>query len=249
MWEIQNPEYQKVKNLIFRVLLLIKYLENQMKHQIKIAPSLLSANFANLSNDIAQCQAANAELLHIDVMDGHFVPNITIGPLVVEAIKPITSIPLDCHLMISDPDKYVPAFAEAGADLISIHVEATHHLHRSIQLIKSFDKKAGIVLNPITPLSFAFEAAEYCDFIMLMSVNPGFGGQGFIDSFLRRCSELRSFLDKEGLSHVEIEVDGGVKKDNVKQIADSGANMLVSGSGVFSGNIVENINLLRQLAQ
>ncbi len=219
-----------------------------MKHQIKIAPSLLSANFANLEKDIAECEAANTELLHIDVMDGHFVPNITIGPLVVNAIKPITNIPLDCHLMISDPDKYVPAFAEAGADLISIHVEATHHLHRSIQLIKSFNVKAGIVLNPITPLEFAFEAAEYCDFIMLMSVNPGFGGQSFIDSFLQRCSKLRNYLDSNNLEHVEIEVDGGVKLDNVKTISDAGANMLVSGSGVFSGNIQDNINKLRELA-
>ncbi len=218
-------------------------------HPIKIAPSLLSANFANLQQDISKCEAANTELLHIDVMDGHFVPNITIGPLVVEAIKPITNIPLDCHLMISDPDKYVPAFAQAGADLISIHVEATHHLHRSIQLIKSFNVKAGIVLNPITPMEYAYEAAEYCDFIMLMSVNPGFGGQSFIDSFLRRCENLRTFLDKNGLEHVEIEVDGGVKKDNVNTIASAGANMLVSGSGVFAGDITDNINQLRKLAR
>lgn len=218
-------------------------------HPIKIAPSILSANFANLQKDISECEAANTELLHIDVMDGHFVPNITIGPLVVEAIKPITNIPLDCHLMISDPDKYVPEFAKAGADLISIHVEATNHLHRSIQLIKSFGIKAGIVLNPITPMEYAYEAAEYCDFIMLMSVNPGFGGQSFIDSFLRRCENLRTFLDKNGLEHVEIEVDGGVKKENVNTIASAGANMLVSGSGVFSGNITENINALRKLAR
>jgi ribulose-phosphate 3-epimerase len=218
------------------------------ERKLKLAPSLLSADFANLESDIRKCEEGGADLLHFDVMDGHFVPNITIGPLIAKAIRPKTALPIDVHLMIADPDKYVPAFVEAGADWISVHVEASAHLHRSVQLIRSFDKKAGIVLNPVTPLSYAFEAAEYCDFILLMSVNPGFGGQKFIDSFFRRCSSLREFLDKEGLQHVEIEVDGGIKAGNVKQVTDAGANVIVSGSGVFSGNPVENLKAIRKAA-
>ena len=218
---------------------------NKLKN--KIAPSLLSADFANLESEVKKCENAGCDLLHIDIMDGHFVPNITIGPLVVAAIKPHTNLPLDCHLMISEPDKYVPEFVKAGADMISIHVEATHHLHRSIGLIKSFGVKAGIALNPITPLEFVFPAAEYCDFIMLMSVNPGFGGQSFIPSFLKRAKLLREFLDNNGLSHIEIEVDGSVKLDNVKEIADSGANILVSGSGLFSGNFENNVRRMKEL--
>lgn len=218
------------------------------ERKLKLAPSLLSADFANLESDIRKCEAGGADLLHFDVMDGHFVPNITIGPLIAKAIRPKTELPIDVHLMITDPDKYVPAFVEAGADWISVHAEASAHLHRSLQLIKSFDKKAGIVLNPVTPLSYAFEAAEYCDFILLMSVNPGFGGQKFIASFFRRCSSLREFLDKEGLQHVEIEVDGGIKAGNVKQVTDAGANVIVSGSGVFSGNPVDNLKAIRKAA-
>ena len=212
-----------------------------MKLINKIAPSLLSADFANLERDVKRCESSGCDILHIDVMDGHFVPNITIGPLVVAAIKPHSKLPLDCHLMISDPDKYVPEFAKAGADMISIHAEASFHLHRSIQLIKSFEVKAGVALNPITPLEYAFSAAEYCDFIMLMSVNPGFGGQSFIPSFLNRAAKLREFLNQNGLEHVEIEVDGGVKLDNVHEIADAGANILVSGSGLFSGDFDYNV--------
>lgn len=215
-------------------------------HQIKIAPSLLSANFANLANEINNCNLANVELIHVDVMDGHFVPNITIGPLIVKAIKPLTNIPIDCHLMISNPDKYIEDFVKAGADLISIHVEAVAHLHRSVQLIKSFGVKAGIVLNPITPIEYAMEAAEYVDFILLMSVNPGFGGQSFINSFHKRCRSLRKFLDDNSLNHVEIEVDGGAKVSNVKEIVDSGANMIVSGSGLFDGDFIKNVELMRQ---
>ncbi|MCX6154036.1 MAG: ribulose-phosphate 3-epimerase [Candidatus Kapabacteria bacterium] len=216
-----------------------------MKKELKIAPSLLSANFANLSADVMECEAAGADLLHIDVMDGHFVPNITIGPLVVSALKPVTNLPLDCHLMIEHPDQYIPEFSKAGADMISVHVEATAHLHRSISLIKSFNIKAGIALNPVTPIEFAFEAAEYCDFILLMSVNPGFGGQSFISSFLRRCHLLNNFLIENQLTHVEIQVDGGIKADNIADVVRAGANNIVSGSGVFSGNIRDNISALK----
>jgi len=216
------------------------------KGKVEIAPSLLSADFANLANDIKRCETAGVDYLHVDVMDGAFVPNITIGPLIVQAIRPITKIPIDCHLMIENPDKYIPAFAEAGADMISAHVEATAHLHRTLGFIKSFNCKAGAVLNPITPMEFAYSAAEYCDFILLMSVNPGFGGQAFIDSYLRRCSELRNFLDKEGLNHVAIEVDGGVKIENARLVAEAGTDIIVSGSGLFAGDFVANVAKMRE---
>ncbi len=217
--------------------------------EILIAPSMLSANFANLEKDVRMCEEAKVDILHIDVMDGHFVPNITIGPLVVNALRPITKLPLDCHLMISEPDKYIESFAKAGADYISVHVEAAKHLHRTLSFVKSLNIKAGCVLNPITPLSFAYDAAEYCDFILLMSVNPGFGGQSFISSFLKKCESLRNYLDKNGLEYVDIEVDGGVKLDNVKDIVSAGANMIVSGSGLFSGNFIENVSQMRKLIQ
>lgn len=212
-----------------------------MTSQIKIAPSLLSADFANLERDVKICESAGAEILHVDVMDGRFVPNITIGPLIVKALRPHTKMEIDCHLMIVEPDKYIADFAEAGADYISVHAEASPHLHRTLSFIRSFGKKAGVALNPITPLSYAISAAEYCDFILLMSVNPGFGGQAFINNYFQRAKELREYLDSKALSHVEIEIDGGVKIENCKEIADAGASILVSGSGLFSGDLRENI--------
>ncbi len=214
-------------------------------HPLLLAPSLLSADFVNLERDVKHCEQAGADILHVDVMDGTFVPNITIGPPVVAALRRVTNLPLDCHLMIQNPDKHIAAFAEAGADWISIHVEACTHLHRTLSFIKELGKKAGIVLNPLTPLDYAYQAAEYCEFILLMSVNPGFGGQQFIPSFLRRCSELRTFLDTHGLAHIPIEVDGGVKKENARAIIEAGASILVSGSGVFSGNLAENIYAIK----
>lgn len=219
-----------------------------MPHQLKIAPSLLSCDFSNLESEVRNCERFGADILHVDVMDGHFVPNITIGPLIVKAIRPHTSLPIDCHLMISNPDSYIDDFADAGADYISVHAEVCNHLHRTLSKIKERNCKAGIVLNPITPLQYAYDAAEYCDFILLMSVNPGFGGQSFITSFLDKCKKLRNYLDTNGLSHVEIEVDGGVKIDNIKQVVDAGANMIVSGSGLFKGNLEQNIQAMKLAA-
>ena len=211
-----------------------------------IAPSLLSANFARLEEEVKRCENAGADIMHVDVMDGHFVPNITIGPLIVNAIRPHTKMPLDCHLMISEPDKYIEDFAKAGADYISVHVENAIHLHRTLSNITKLGVKSGVALNPITPLQYAFDAAEYCDFILLMSVNPGFGGQSFITSFLKKCEELKNFLIKNNMEHIDIEVDGGIKIDNVDLAIKAGANMIVSGSGLFSGNLENNIKEMRR---
>ncbi|MCB0702458.1 MAG: ribulose-phosphate 3-epimerase [Candidatus Kapaibacterium sp.] len=216
-----------------------------MNHQLKIAPSLLACDFSNLESEVKNCEKYGADILHVDVMDGHFVPNITIGPLIVKSIKPHTSLPIDCHLMITNPDDYIDDFADAGADYISVHAEVCNHLHRTLTKIKERNCKAGIVLNPVTPLQFAYDAAEYCDFILLMSVNPGFGGQSFIPSFLEKCTKLREHLDRNGLNHVEIEVDGGVKIDNIREVVNAGANMIVSGSGLFKGDLEKNIREMR----
>lgn len=216
--------------------------------EIKIAPSLLSANFAWLAEDIRKCEEGGADQIHVDVMDGNFVPNITIGPLVVKAISSITRLPLSCHLMITDPDRFVEEFYQAGASSLSVHVEGRNHLHRVLSNIKKLGMKAGIALNPVTPMEYAYDAAEYCDYVLLMSVNPGFGGQRFIPSFLRRAQILRNFLTKHNLDHIDIEVDGGVKIDNVEMIVRAGANILVAGSGLFKGDLVENIRALRENA-
>ncbi|MCU0330880.1 MAG: ribulose-phosphate 3-epimerase [Candidatus Kapabacteria bacterium] len=212
-----------------------------------IAPSLLSADPLHIGRDIAACEAAGADILHVDVMDGHFVPPITFGPGIVSALRRGTSLPLDCHLMVTNPDHHVEQFAAAGAAWISIHAEAAPHLHRSLQNIRAHGCRPGVVLNPLTPLDYAFEAAGEADFILLMSVNPGYGGQAFIPGFLRRCERLRTWLDSNGLGTIPIEVDGGVKLDNVRSIVDAGASILVSGSGLFSGNLADNIAQMRQL--
>ena len=199
---------------------------------IKIAPSILSADFARLGDEIKALEQAGADYVHVDVMDGHFVPNITIGPLVVSAIRPVTVLPLDVHLMIENPAQYIPDFANAGADLIVVHAEADRHLHRTVQLIKSLGKKAGVALNPATSLTALDMILADLDLVLLMSVNPGFGGQSFISSCLPKITGLRQRIDRLGLP-IELEVDGGVKVDNIKQIAAAGADVFVAGSAVF----------------
>ena len=200
---------------------------------IKIAPSILSADFSRLGEEIAAIDSAGADYIHIDVMDGHFVPNITIGPLVVDAVRKVTNKPLDVHLMIENPDLYIPDFAKAGADIIVVHEEAVDHLHRTIQLIKSLGKKAGVSINPGTPINTLEAILDDLDLVLVMTVNPGFGGQSFIDSCLPKIKGLREMITARGLS-VELEVDGGVKLDNIAKIAQAGADVFVAGSAVFS---------------
>jgi ribulose-phosphate 3-epimerase len=200
---------------------------------IKIAPSILSANFARLEEDIKDVERGGADYIHVDVMDGHFVPNITIGPLIVEAIRPVTDLPLDVHLMIENPDQYISAFAKAGADLLSVHVEACHHLHRTIHQIKSEGMKAGVVLNPHTPTSMIEHVIEDVDLVLFMTVNPGFGGQTFIHSVLPKIKEVSTLVEERQLG-VEIEVDGGVNPDTAKLCIEAGANVLVAGSAIYN---------------
>ena len=198
----------------------------------KIAPSILSADFARLGDEVRAVAAAGADYIHVDVMDGHFVPNITIGPLVVEAVRKVTDLPLDVHLMIENPDLYIPEFAKAGSNIIVVHAEATNHLHRTVQLIKSFGKKAGVSLNPATSLHVLDYILEELDLVLLMTVNPGFGGQSFIEACLPKIHALRAMLDKRGLE-AELEVDGGVKIENIDRISHAGADVFVAGSAVF----------------
>ncbi|MBK1607903.1 MULTISPECIES: ribulose-phosphate 3-epimerase [Bacillus cereus group] len=200
---------------------------------IKIAPSILSADFSKLGEEIKDVEKGGADYIHVDVMDGHFVPNITIGPLIVEAIRPITSLPLDVHLMIENPDNYIPTFAKAGADIITVHVEACPHLHRTIQLIKSHGIKAGVVLNPHTPVSVIEHVLEDIDMVLLMTVNPGFGGQKFIHSVLPKIKQVAEMVKERNLE-VEIEVDGGVNAETARLCVEAGANVLVAGSAVYN---------------
>lgn len=200
---------------------------------IKISPSILSADFSRLGEDVQAVDRAGADYIHIDVMDGHFVPNITIGPLVVEALRKVTAKPLDVHLMIENPDLYISDFAKAGADIITVHQEAVPHLHRTLQLIKSLGKKAGVSLNPATPVETLDVILDELDLVLIMSVNPGFGGQSFIPSALEKIRTLRQRITERGLS-TELEVDGGVKIDNIREVVAAGADVLVAGSAVFN---------------
>ncbi|WP_066053127.1 ribulose-phosphate 3-epimerase [Robertmurraya korlensis] len=200
---------------------------------VKIAPSILSADFSKLGEDIKDVERGGADYIHVDVMDGHFVPNITIGPLVVEAIRPITKLPLDVHLMIENPDQYIEAFANAGADYITVHVEACKHLHRTVHYIKSFGVKAGVVLNPATPVQTIEHVIDDIDMVLLMTVNPGFGGQKFIEGVLPKIRQVKDLVDKKGLS-VEIEVDGGVNEETARKCVEAGATVLVAGSAIYN---------------
>ncbi len=215
---------------------------------IKIAPSILSADFARLGDDVAAVDRAGADYIHVDVMDGHFVPNITIGPLVVDALRKVTAKPLDVHLMIENPDLYIPEFARAGADIITVHQEAVPHLHRTVQLIKSYGKKAGVSLNPATPVETLDVILDDLDLVLVMSVNPGFGGQSFIPSALAKIRALRQRISARGLA-TELEVDGGVKLDNIGEVVAAGADVLVAGSAVFStADYAATISALRERA-
>ena len=198
----------------------------------KIAPSILSADFSRLGEEIRAVEEAGADYIHVDVMDGHFVPNITIGPLVVAAIRKVTKLPLDVHLMISEPDRYICDFAKAGSDIITVHAEATVHLHRTVNFIKEQGKRAGVSLNPSTPLCLLDNILEDVDLVLLMTVNPGFGGQKFIKTMLPKIAEMRKVLDKKGLK-AELMVDGGVSLDNIADISKAGADAFVAGSAVF----------------
>lgn len=200
---------------------------------VKIAPSILSADFLRLGEEIRAAEEAGVDMLHLDVMDGHFVPNITIGPFVVEAIRKITRLPLDVHLMIEEPDRYIKDFIRAGADLLTVHIEASVHLHRTIHWIKESGIKAGVSLNPATPVWSLDNILHDLDFVLTMSVNPGFGGQDFIPHVLDKIKTLKSMIRERGLQTL-IEVDGGIKYENAKDVAKAGADILVMGSGFFN---------------
>jgi ribulose-phosphate 3-epimerase len=212
----------------------------------KIAPSILSADFTRLGDEIRAVEKAGADYIHIDVMDGHFVPNITIGPMIVEAVRQVTKLPLDVHLMISNPDQYVEEFRKAGADIITVHAEAVNHLHRSIQLIRSSGVRTGVSLNPATPLDALEYVLDDLDMVLLMTVNPGFGGQGFIKEVLPKIKRLKEMIKTRGLA-TEIEVDGGINSDTIGLVSSAGADIFVAGSAVFkSRDYAETIRILRE---
>jgi ribulose-phosphate 3-epimerase len=214
---------------------------------IRIAPSILSADFARLGEEVTAAEKAGAHLLHVDVMDGHFVPNITIGSGVVESLRKVTQLPLDVHLMIEEPDRFIGDFIKAGADMITVHCEATVHLHRTVQMIKEGGVKAGVSINPATPVWCLENILRDADMVLVMSVNPGFGGQKFIEGSMEKIKALKKMIREAGLSAL-IEVDGGVKPGNAKEIADAGADILVMGSAFFTaGDYVKTMRELNEL--
>jgi ribulose-phosphate 3-epimerase len=214
--------------------------------KIKIAPSILSADFARLGEQVKDAETAGVDYIHVDVMDGHFVPNITIGPLIVKALRPVTDLPLDVHLMIENPELYLADFAKAGADIITVHVETCPHLHRTIQQIRELGVKPGVTLNPATPLSTLEEILPEVDLVLIMSVNPGFGGQSYIRSCTDKIARLRMMLDRIG-SKAELEVDGGVNTSTIAEVVRAGADVLVAGSAIYNNkaSIAENVKQLR----
>ncbi len=218
-----------------------------MQQPVRIAPSILSADFARLGEEVAAIAAAGADYVHVDVMDGHFVPNLTIGPMVVKALRPHTTLPMDVHLMISPADNFLDAFAEAGADILTVHPEAGPHLHRSLQRIQALGKKAGVSLNPATPAKMLDYVIDEVDLILVMSVNPGFGGQSFIASQLRKIEAIRKLIDKSG-RRIDLEVDGGIDAETAKSAIAAGADVLVAGTATFRGGPAQyaaNIAALR----
>jgi ribulose-phosphate 3-epimerase len=225
------------------------------KMDIKIAASILSADFRRLGQQVAAAEAGGADYIHCDVMDGHFVPNITIGPLLVKAVRRSTSLPLDVHLMIEHPEQYIPSFAEAGASNLTVHFETCPHLHRTVQQIRELDVGASVTINPATPLAALDEILPYVDMVLLMTVNPGFGGQAFIETMCRKIERLYETIERRGL-RIDIEVDGGIHVDTAPCVVRAGANVLVSGSGIFAHGdghasaeqIADAIHALRQAA-
>jgi ribulose-phosphate 3-epimerase len=218
-----------------------------MQQRLRIAPSILSADFARLGEEIRAITTAGADYIHVDVMDGHFVPNITIGPAMVKALRPYSPLPFDVHLMIAPVDPYIPDFAAAGADIITVHPESGPHLHRSLQLIKSFGRKAGVALNPATPVDAVDYVLNDVDLILAMSVNPGFGGQAFITETIEKLRALRATIDRSGRS-IDLEVDGGINPETARAAAAAGADVLVAGTASFAGgpgNYAANLLSLR----
>ena len=216
---------------------------------VELAFSILAADFAHLADEIARAESGGGTIVHVDIMDGHFVPNITFGPPAVKAIRPVTTLPLDCHLMIEDPDQFIPAFAEAGADMLSVHVEACRHLNRTLQNIVDHGMLAGVVINPATPVEMLREVLPMVHHVLVMSVNPGFGGQSFLPRSVERIAHLRRWRRELGLNY-RIEVDGGIAHDTVASVVQAGAEMLVAGSAVFQpGRTEQNARELLRIAR
>ncbi len=218
---------------------------------LKIAPSILSADFARLGEQVREAEEGGADWIHVDVMDGHFVPNITIGPLIAEAARRSTRLPVDVHLMIEHPERYLEAFAKAGADYLTVHVETCRHLHRTVQQIRELGVKAGVTLNPATPVESLAEILPYVDLVLVMSVNPGFGGQSYIPTSTAKIARVRGMIDALGRGgEVELEVDGGVAPDTIAEVAAAGATVVVAGSAVYNrrGSVADNLRTLREAA-